>query len=67
MFVEANMVPPGEARWQAFADLEAAVREEWPWIFLMHQRDYFYTSERISGLTSHPGFLLTLESASIEE
>jgi len=64
-FAETNLIPIGEARWQAFADFEAAVAAEVPNLYLISAKDYYFTSERLS-ITSDPSVLLAFASATVK-
>ncbi len=66
MFEAANALPPGDARWKAFQDYEIALQKDYPVIFMMHTQQYFYRSDRVTGLVSFPSYLLTLEAASVQ-
>jgi ABC-type transport system substrate-binding protein len=63
---QAASIPPGEERWNAFADLEAAVVGDLPVVFLVYPQQYFFRSDRVQGLESHPAFILTFEDASLQ-
>jgi ABC-type transport system substrate-binding protein len=63
---EAALIPPGDERWQAFADLEAAIVEDLPVVFVVYPQQYFFRSDRVLGLASHPAFILTFEDASLQ-
>jgi ABC-type transport system substrate-binding protein len=65
-FQEALLLPPGDERWEAFADLEALVAENVPNIYLLHVRNFYYVSERVQNLTADPAYLLNLEEASVQ-
>jgi ABC-type transport system substrate-binding protein len=66
MEAEAALLPFGDERWAAYAALEAAINEQTPWLFAYYSRDFFYTSERVQGLTAHPSYGLTFETASVQ-
>jgi ABC-type transport system substrate-binding protein len=62
----AAMLPFGDDRWKAYGDLEAAINEQMPWVFTYYGRDFFFTSARVKGLTAHPSYGLTFETASVQ-
>lgn len=62
----AALLQPGDERWAAYGALEAALNEVLPWAFVMHGRNFFYTSTRVSGLTPHPTAGLNFETASVQ-
>ncbi|MGQ9910226.1 MAG: ABC transporter substrate-binding protein [Candidatus Flexifilum sp.] len=66
VFREAKLIPPGEARWSAFAQLEALMFEEMPNIPLVHVRNFYYTSDRVVDLQPDPALLLNFERVSVE-
>ncbi|MCS7072037.1 MAG: ABC transporter substrate-binding protein [Anaerolinea sp.] len=65
-FREAKLIPPGEERWSAFAQLEAMMFEEMPNIPLVHVRNFYYTSDRVVDLQPDPALLLNFERVSVE-
>jgi ABC-type transport system substrate-binding protein len=64
-FGEANNIPPGDDRWAAFSDFEAAIVAEQPNIFLHHQLNFYFTSARLS-IQSDPGVLLRWDAATLK-
>jgi len=64
-FAEINLLPPGDERWAAFADLEKTLSELLPNIFLEHRVNYYFTSERLS-IESDPALLLRFDTASLK-
>ena len=64
---QAALLPPGDDRWAAYAALEAAMAEELSFIPLYHLQEYYYVSDRVQGLTSHPAHVINFENASIGE
>lgn len=65
-FFEAKLIPPGEERWAAFAELEAMMFETMPNIPLVHVRNFYYTSDRVTNLQPDPALLLNFEQVSVE-
>lgn len=65
-FFEAKLLPPGEERWAAFAELEAQTFEVMPNIPLVHVRNFYYTSTRVTNLEPDPALLLNFETVDIE-
>jgi ABC-type transport system substrate-binding protein len=65
-FFDAKLIPPGEERWAAFAELEAMTFETMPNIPLVHVRNFYYTSSRVTNLKPDPALLLNFEEVSIE-
>lgn len=63
---EAALLPPGDERWAAYGALEAAMAEELSFIPLYHLQEYYYVSDRVRGLTSHPAYVISFENASVE-
>jgi ABC-type transport system substrate-binding protein len=63
---DAALIPPGDARWKAFAGLEAAINDDMPWAFVFYGRNFFYTSGRVKGLKPHPSYGLTFETATVQ-
>lgn len=66
MEAAAALLPPGDARWAAYADLEAAINDQMPWAFVFYGRNFFYRGERVTGLNPHPAYGLTFETASVQ-
>lgn len=66
IFFEAKLIPPGDARWSAFAALEALTFETMPNIPLVHVRNFYYTSDRVTNLITDPALLLNFEQVSVE-
>jgi peptide/nickel transport system substrate-binding protein len=64
-YLTTKLIPPGDARWEAFGALEARLAEEVPNINLLHVINYYYTSERVQDIGLNAGFLLDLENASV--
>jgi peptide/nickel transport system substrate-binding protein len=64
-FIEANAIPPGEARWAAFSSFEAALFDQMPNIFLNHQLNFYFTSARLN-IASDPAVLLRWDAASLK-
>jgi len=64
-FAEINLLPPGDERWTAFADLEQTLSEQLPSIFLEHRTNYYFVSERLS-IESDPALLLRFDTASLK-
>ncbi len=64
LFATANSNPPGDARWAAFSDVEAAIVEEAPWVFLQHQANYYFTSSRLL-IASDPATLLRWDASTL--
>ncbi|HVU14224.1 MAG TPA: ABC transporter substrate-binding protein, partial [Phototrophicaceae bacterium] len=52
-------IPPGDARWKAFMDLEDAYTKDMPWIYGVYPISYFFRSSRVQNLNSHPAFIFT--------
>ena len=65
LFQAANLVPPGDDRWAAFAALEAQVQEVMPNIWLQHRRIFYFTSERVH-IESNPAILLVFSDATVQ-
>lgn len=63
----AALLPPGDERWAAYGALEAALNEALPWAFVMHGRNFFYTSTRVTGVTPHPTAGLNFETVSVNQ
>jgi ABC-type transport system substrate-binding protein len=66
MEAAAALLPPGDDRWKAYSDLEAAINEDQPWAFVFYGRNFFYKSARVQGLDAHPAYSLTFETASVQ-
>jgi ABC-type transport system substrate-binding protein len=64
-FEAANSIPPGDARWAAFSDFEAAIFDEMPNVFLEHQLNFYFLSERIN-LASDPAVLFRWDAAALK-
>lgn len=64
-FIESNLLPPGEERWAAFAELEAMLVESAPNVFLQHRNNYYFVSERLT-IESDPAILLRFASATVQ-
>lgn len=64
---EAKVIPFGDDRWAAYAELEAMVAEELPIIPLYHVTQYYYTSSRVDNIASHPSYILNFETIAISE
>lgn len=64
-FEAANGIAPGDARWAAFSDFEAMIVDEMPNVFLQHQLNFYFTSERLS-IQSDPGILLRWDQAMLK-
>jgi len=64
-FLDANLIPPGDDRWAAFADLEAMLAERAPNLFLEHRANYYYTSERVN-IESDPAVLMRFAEATVQ-
>jgi ABC-type transport system substrate-binding protein len=64
-FLEANLLPPGEERWAAFAELEAMLVEDSPNVFFGHRTNYYFLSERLT-MESDPAVLLRFASATVQ-
>jgi ABC-type transport system substrate-binding protein len=62
----AALIPPGDDRWAAFADIEANYVQDLPWVYLLYPQQYFFRSDRVKNLNSHPAHILTFDKASIE-
>jgi ABC-type transport system substrate-binding protein len=65
-FFEAKLIPPGEDRWSAFAELEAMTFETMPNIPLVHVRNFYYRSDRVTNLQPDPAVLINFEQISVE-
>lgn len=65
-FAEVNLIPPGEERDAAFAEIEAALNEQVPNLFLYHLDTYYFTSDRID-IKSDPAILLEFDTATLAE
>jgi oligopeptide transport system substrate-binding protein len=65
-FQAALLMPPGDERWSAFAVIEATIAEDVPNIYLLHVRNFYYTSERLQNLVADPAYLLDFEAVSVE-
>ncbi|MCA9903502.1 MAG: ABC transporter substrate-binding protein [Anaerolineae bacterium] len=61
-FAVANANPPGDARWAAFSDFEAAIAADYPWGFLVHQINYYFKSARVT-VPTDPAILLRWDAA----
>jgi ABC-type transport system substrate-binding protein len=66
MQAAAALLAPGPERWQAYAELEAAINDEMPWIFVIHEQNFFFLGDRVTGLTTHPSYLLNIENVSVQ-
>jgi ABC-type transport system substrate-binding protein len=66
MEAAAAALPPGDDRWNAYAELEAAVAEDLPFLTLYHINQYYYFSDRAQGMNSHPAYIINFESLSLE-
>jgi ABC-type transport system substrate-binding protein len=64
-FEDANILPPGDERSAAFAELEAMLSEEPPSIWLQHRQNFYFRSERVS-ISSNPAILLTFADATVQ-
>jgi ABC-type transport system substrate-binding protein len=64
-FTEANLLPPGDERWAAFAQLEAMLVEDQPNAFLQHRNNYYFVSDRLT-IESDPAVLLRFASATVQ-
>lgn len=64
-FAETNLLPPGDERWAAFAEMEKTLSELLPNIFLEHRVNYYFISERLS-IESDPALLLRFDTASLK-
>jgi len=64
-FAAANLLPPGDARWTAFSDLEAAVQAQLPNLYLYHMQSYYFTSARLH-IESDPAILLKFDEATVQ-
>jgi ABC-type transport system substrate-binding protein len=64
-FREINLIPFGEARWQAFAEFEAMVAEQMPNIPLIHRVIYYFTSARLN-IQADPAVLLKFAEATLK-
>jgi ABC-type transport system substrate-binding protein len=62
----AALLAPGDDRWKAYGDLEAAINVDMPWAFIYYGRNFFYSSARVKGLNPHPAYGLTFETASVQ-
>jgi ABC-type transport system substrate-binding protein len=65
LFQEARLIPPGDDRWAAFSDLEAAVQEVRPNLWLQHRQIFYFTSERVT-IGSNPAILLVFSDATVQ-
>ncbi len=65
-FAEAKLLPPGDARWNAFAALEARIAEANPNLYLVHVQNYYYRSARTQNLGVDSATLLDFESVSLQ-
>lgn len=63
---DTKLIPPGEERWATFAELEAQMFAELPNIPLVHVRNYYYVSDRVTNLIPDPALLLNFEQISVE-
>lgn len=63
-FAEANAIPPSDDRWAAFSDFEAVLAEQRPNIFLEHQLNFYFTSERIN-IQSDPAMVIRWDTATL--
>jgi ABC-type transport system substrate-binding protein len=64
VFADANNIPPGDERWAAFSDFEAAIVDQMPNVFLHHLINYYFRSSRLN-IASDPAILLRWDSASL--
>ena len=62
----AALIPPGDARWKAFANFEANLVKDQPLIFLVYPKQFFFRSARVQNLDSHPAFVFNFEDASLK-
>ena len=62
----AALLPPGDTRWKAFADLEAEIAAKDPIISLYHVTQYYYTSTRLKGLVSSPAYIFNFEDVTFQ-
>ncbi|MEO8392112.1 MAG: ABC transporter substrate-binding protein [Chloroflexota bacterium] len=62
----AALIPPGDDRWKAFADLEANIVKDQALMFLVYPQQYFFRSARLQNLNSHPAYVLDFENASLK-
>lgn len=65
VFEEDNAIPPGDARWAAFADFEAMLFEDSPNAFLYHLSNFYYRSDRLS-IEADPAYLLKFDTATVQ-
>lgn len=65
LFETDNAIPPGDERWAAFAEFEAALFEESPNAFLYHLQNFYYRSERLN-ITADPAYLLKFDTATVQ-
>jgi ABC-type transport system substrate-binding protein len=66
METAAAAEPPGDARWSAYSELEAAVADQLPILTLYHVNQYYYFSDRVQGMNSHPAYIIKFDSLSLE-
>lgn len=64
-FEVANLIPPGDARWAAFAAFEARLQEESPNAFLYNLVNFYYRSDRLT-IQSDPAYLLKFDTATVQ-
>jgi ABC-type transport system substrate-binding protein len=64
-FEAANLLPFGDARWAAFADLETQLFEQQPVAFLYHLQNFYYRSERLS-IQTDAALLFKWDEASVQ-
>lgn len=65
-FFDTKVIPPGEERWATFAMLEAMTFEQMPNIPLVHVRNFYFKSNRVTNLIPDPALLLNFEQVSVE-
>ncbi|MBL8162388.1 MAG: ABC transporter substrate-binding protein [Anaerolineae bacterium] len=61
-FAATKELPPGDARWQAFSDLEALAVADVANMYLVHVQQYFYHSARLDNVTAHPASQIDLDA-----
>jgi ABC-type transport system substrate-binding protein len=66
METAAALLPPGDDRWAAYAELEATIAEDLPFLTLYHVNQYYYFSDRVQGMNSHPAYIINFEALSLQ-
>ncbi len=61
----AALIPPGDARWKAFNEVEAAYTKDAPWIYGIYPQSYFFRSDRLT-LASNPAYIFDFANATLK-